>query len=201
MSTPDPPTGSGTSRRRVQRFKRGGYQIQLGSHARTAISQMLHRKGQTHISPDTDERSLTIGSFHGAPLGARMHSPHVHPTAGRKGELDNNCLYLHHPSRRLELQSPLALASLSPNHSPELIDNLYLTGVYSTNSSTTKAFLIFIYIPEATPDDIASIIFMQLNEMQKAGALNHADDYTGTMRVHRLVNTNHTTYLDDEQLS
>ncbi len=130
MSTPDPPTGSGSSRRRVQRFKRGGQHTQLGSHARTTISQLLHRKGQTQEPPDIDDISLTSGNFHNAPLGARMHSPHVYPAAGSRGELDNDCIYLHHPSRRLDLQSPFALAPLTQNHSQELIDNLYLTGVY-----------------------------------------------------------------------
>jgi len=127
MSTPDPPSGSGTSRRRVQILKRGVHQMQLGSQARSTISQLLHRKGQTQAPPDTDEESLVIGSFHNAPLSARMHSPHVQPAAGRRSELDHDCLYLHHPSHRLDLQSPMALTPISQNHSPELIDNLYLT--------------------------------------------------------------------------
>ena len=42
---------------------------------------------------------------------------------------------------------------------------------------------------------------MQLNEMQKASILNHADDYTCTMIVHPQVDTHHTTYLDDQRLS
>ena len=94
-----------------------------------------------------------------------MYSPHVYPAAGSRGELDNDCIYLHHPSRRLDLESPLALAPLTHNHSPELIDNLYLTGVYSTDSSTTSAFLIHIYLPEATPEDIITIILRRLKEM------------------------------------
>ena len=42
---------------------------------------------------------------------------------------------------------------------------------------------------------------MQLNKMQKAVILNHADDYTRTIIVQPLVDTHHTTYLDDERLS
>ncbi len=87
MSTPDPPSESGTIRRRVQRFKRGGHQPHQGSQARSSLSRMLLRKRQTQTPPDTDERSLVIGSFYGAPLGARMHSPRVHPAVGRRGEL------------------------------------------------------------------------------------------------------------------
>jgi len=129
-----------------------------------------------------------------------MHSPDVHPAVGRRGDLDNECLYMHPPSRGLDLQSLLALVPLSPNHSPELIDNMYLTGVYSTYSSTTNAFLVYICIIEATSDDIANIISMQLNDMQKAGVLNIADDSTGTMTAHPLLDTHLTTYLDDERL-
>jgi hypothetical protein len=94
-----------------------------------------------------------------------MYSPHVHPIVGRIGELDKDCLYLHHPSRRLDLQSPVALVPLSPSHSPELIDNVYLTCVYSTYSTTTSAFRVYIYTSEATADDIANIISAQLDEM------------------------------------
>jgi hypothetical protein len=129
-----------------------------------------------------------------------MHSPHAHPVAGCRGDLDNDCIYLHHPSRRLDLQSPLALAPLSQNHSPELIDNLYLTGVYSTDSATTSAFLIHIHILEATPNDISSIITMQLNEMQKMGILNPADNFTNLMTVHPLLDTHHTTYLGGDKI-
>ena len=116
MSKPDPPSGPGTSRRRIQRLKREGHQMQLGSKARTTISQLLHRKGQTQAPPDTDEQSLVLGNFHNAPLSARMHSPHVHPSVGGRGELDNECLYLQHPSCRLDLQSPMALNPISLNH-------------------------------------------------------------------------------------
>ena len=158
MSTPDPPSGSGTSRRRVQRFKRGGHQMQLGSQAISTISHLLHRKGQAQAPPDTDEQSLVIGSFHNAPLSFRMHSTHVHPAVGRRGELYNDCFYLHHPSRRLDLQSPLALNPITQNHTPQLIDNLYLTGVYSNDSATTNAFIFYIYIPKASANDIATIL-------------------------------------------
>ena len=63
--------------------------MQPESNARTTISQLLHRKGQTQAPPDTDEQLLVLGSFHNAPLSARIQSPQVHPAAGRRGELDN----------------------------------------------------------------------------------------------------------------
>ena len=73
-----------------------------------------------------------------------MLSPHVYPAIGQRGEIDNDSLYILHPSRRLDLQSPLALRSISPAHSPDLIDNAYLTGVYSTDSATTSAFTVHL---------------------------------------------------------
>jgi hypothetical protein len=54
----------------------------------------------------------------------------VQPAVGRRGELGNDCFYLYHSSRGLDILSPLALALISPIHTPELMDNLYLTGVY-----------------------------------------------------------------------
>ena len=77
--------------------------IQLGSQAQVNITQLLHRKGQTHAPPDTDERSLAIGRFHDAPLHVRMLSHHVYPAIGQRGEIENDCMYIYHPSRRLDL--------------------------------------------------------------------------------------------------
>jgi len=131
-----------------------------------------------------DEQSLTIGSFHGAPFGAMMHSLHVQPAVGRRGKLDNECLYLYHPSHRLDLQSPLALTPISLNHSPEFIDNLYLTCVYSNESATTSAFLLYIYIPKASSDDIANILSMELDEIQRNGELNPTNNHKSSMTVH-----------------
>jgi hypothetical protein len=76
------------------------------------------------------------------------------------------------------------MAPLSMNHSPEVIDNLYLTSLCSTDSTTTSVFFVYIHIPENTADDIPNIISAQLNEMQKSGALNSADDHTSSMTFH-----------------
>jgi hypothetical protein len=61
--------------------------------------------------------------------------------------MNNDYIYIHHSPRRLDLQSPLALRPISADHSPDLIDNMYLTGVHSTESATTSAFMINLYIP------------------------------------------------------
>jgi hypothetical protein len=111
------------------------------------ISQLLHQKGQTYAPPDTNERSLAIGRYYEASLNVRMLSQYVYPDVGQRGEIDNDCLYIHHPSRLLDLQSPLpALRAITTDHSVDLIDSLYLTGVHSTDSTTTSAFMIHLYI-------------------------------------------------------
>jgi len=165
------------------------------------ISQLLHRKGQTHAPPETDERSLVIGRFHDAPLDARMLSPHVYPTAGQRGELDNDCLYIHHPSRRIDLESPLALRSISPNHSPELIDSLYLTGVRSTDSMTAIAFIIHLLIPKTTTDDIINIIAAQLEDTSKQWIHTSPEQLHQMITVDIMNNTYDTTFLDEEQIA
>jgi hypothetical protein len=90
------------------------------------------------------------------------------------------------------------LSPISPSHSPTLIDNLYLTCAYSTDSATSSAFLIYIYILEATADDIVNILPTQLDEMERNGALSSVDNHTSSMPVHPLIDTHQTTYLDDE---
>jgi hypothetical protein len=77
---------------------------------------------------------------------------------------------------------------------------MYLTGVYSKYSATTSAFLVHIYIPMATPDVIANIMSMQLNDMQRACVLNLVDDSACNITVHPLLDTIHTTHLDDERI-
>jgi hypothetical protein len=130
-----------------------------------------------------------------------MHSPHVQLAVGRRGELDNDCMYIHHPTRRLDLQSPLALAPISPSHTPKLIDNLCLTGVYLNDSATTSAFLIYIYIHKATPEDISNILCKQLEEMQKNNVMSPTDTYINSITVHLLTDTFHITYLVVEHIS
>ncbi len=112
-----------------------------------------------------------------------MYFPYVHPAVERRCELANDYIYLHHSSRRLDLQSPLAMAPLSPSHSPELIDNSYLTGVYSTESATKSAFLVYIYILEIRADDIANVLPAKLYEMQKCGAPISNVSLTNSMTI------------------
>jgi len=113
----------------------------------------------------------------------------------------SDCLYIHHPSRRLDLQSPLALRPISPAHSSDLIDNTYLTGVNSTNSATTSAFTIHLYIPKSTPNAITNVIAGQLEDMHKQGIQNSSDQLQNTMTVGPIIDTCDTTFLDDEPIA
>ena len=130
-----------------------------------------------------------------------MLSPHVYPTVGQRGELENDFICIHHTSRRLDLQSPHALRLISADHSPHLIDNMYLTGVHSTNPSTTSAFMPHLYIPESTPNDITNIIATQLVEMHTQGIQTFLAHLHNMMIVDSITNTFDTTFLDDEPIA
>ena len=126
-----------------------------------------------------------------------MFFPHVYPVVGERGEIDNDCIYIHHPSRRLDLHRPLALRPITVEHSPDLIDNLYLTGVHSTDSAMTSAFMIHLYIPDSKPNDITNIIAAQLEDMHKQGIQTSSAQIHTTMTIESFTNTQRTTFLDD----
>ncbi len=68
------------------------------------------------------------------------------------------------------MQSPLALDAISPVHSPNLIENEYLTGVRSTKDPNVSTYTIFTYLAhDANKNTIKTIIISQLKDMQKAG--------------------------------
>ena len=115
-------------------------------NAQMALTQHLMRRGRNLLSPATDAISLTI--FHEAPLNARRLDKNVYPTAvDRNNVLEIDPIYLHHPSPRQDLYSPLALTPLSPAHSPVLIENHYLTGVHSAEDPNVSFYTIFMYLP------------------------------------------------------
>ena len=115
--------------------------------------------------------------------------------------MDNDCLYIHHLSRRLDLQIPLALRPISADHSPDLIDNLCLTGVHSTNSATTNAFMINLYILESSSDDITIIVAAHLEDMHKQGIYTSFAQLQTIMTLDSMTNTLDTTFLDDEPIA
>ncbi len=86
-------------------------------------------------------------------------------------------------------------------HSPKLIDNMYIKGIHSVKSATASAFLIYLYIPYYTDDDIINILTAQLDEMQKHGAQTSSDNLNNTMTLDPISDTHLTTYPDDEHIT
>ncbi len=136
-----------------------------------------------------------LGGVHDAPLKARMHTHKVQPAVRHRGELDNDCLYLFHPIRRRDMHNPLAVRPISPNYSPDIIENQYLARVHSTDSTTTSAFMIHFYVSDSTPDIILNLIRGKLNEMHSDGAPTSADHIAKTMTVDPITDLDISSYI------
>jgi hypothetical protein len=140
-----------------------------------------------------------LGNYHHAPLNARRVTANVHPHAASRGDLHSDPIYIHHPSARSDLQSPLALTPASPSHAPILIDNYYITGVHSTNSSASINFYIYLYLSKDydSDNDLYSLISDQLKIVETAGYLTSP---TGMESITITADTNTTPILelDDE---
>jgi len=98
-----------------------------------------HARANPHALSASDPISTMLGNNHHAPLHARRVTADVHPPAATRGDLHSDRINLHHPSARTDLQSPVSLTKASPTHAPALIDNHYITGVHSSNSSTSSS--------------------------------------------------------------
>jgi hypothetical protein len=134
-----------------------------------ALTQHLMRRGHNKRPASTDAISLTIGSIHDTPFDTRRLDQDVFPSVVDRAKLlqsDTICLY--HPSARQYLQSPLAIAPLSPAHSLFLIENRYLTGFHSAKDPNVRTYTICMYLTHETyyKDTIKTIITRQLTNMQ-----------------------------------
>ena len=56
---------------------------------------------------------------------------------------------------------------ISADHSPDLIDSLYLTGVHSTDSASSIAFMVNIYLLVSIAEDIVNLLAAHLDDMQR----------------------------------
>ena len=149
-----------------------GHGFRFGLNAKMALTQHLMRRGRSLLLPTTDAISLTIGNFHDAPLNGRKLDKNVYPTTvDRDNVLESDPIYLHHPSPRQDLQSPLALTPLSPAQSPVLIENQCLTGVHSAKDTNVITYTIFMYLPHDADHKtiIKTILTNRLVHMQPAG--------------------------------
>ncbi len=129
-----------------------------------------------------------------------MLTHEVYPVVGRRGELDNDCLCILYPTTRMDLQSPLTLRTITPNHLPNLIENLCLERVHSTDLATTSAFMIHVYIPDSTPDIILNLISGQLTDMQKVRAPTTAEHLNKIMTADPITYLTSSCVINDEPI-
>jgi len=109
---------------RAFRGRTRGRGFQFNLNAQAALTQHMMRRGMGLQPQATDIISLAIGNYHDAPLNARKIDKNVYPTAADRTDiLETDPIYLYHPSPRQDLQSLLALTSLSPAQSPVLLEN------------------------------------------------------------------------------
>jgi hypothetical protein len=69
------------------------------------------------------------------------------------------------------MQSPIALSTMSPAHSPILIENQYLTGVHSAKEPNVITYTIYMYLPHDVDHKTAilTILTNELAHMQSVG--------------------------------
>jgi len=128
-------------------------------------------KGRTQPPPASDPISLNISTYYTAPLGARRILEAVLPPAHDRNDLSADPIYFHHPFVREDLQHPLLLQPASPTLNSIVIENYFVTGIYSTNSQNDNNFHVYIYLPndyDNTTDTI-DILTTQLGSMRTAG--------------------------------
>ena len=166
------PSSRGRRGDRTPSDRNRGRCFHFGLNAQMALTQYLMRMDRSLLPPATDAIYLTIGNFHDAPLNASRLDKIVYPTAvDRDNVFETDPIYLHHPSPRQYLQSPLALTPLSPAHSPVLIENQYFTGFHSAKDPNASTHTIFMYLPHDSDQKaiIRTILTNQLAHMQSAG--------------------------------
>ena len=142
-----------------------------------------------------------LGNYHHAPLNARRITVDVYPYVASRGDLHIDPIYLHYPSARNDIQSPLALTLASPSHAPVLIDNYYITGLYSSNSSTTNNYDIYLNLPNDYDfdNDLYSILSDQLKIVETTGYLSSPAGLE-SIKITADTNTTPTPDLDDEPI-
>jgi len=93
------------------------------------------------------------------------------PSTSIRADLSLDPIYLHHPSVRHNLQSPLALQPASTARSPVLVDNHYITGVHTSKSPNDNSYDIYLYLPNDNDTDtlLYTLVINQLKTMESAG--------------------------------
>ena len=128
-------------------------------------------KGRTQPPPAFDPISLNISNYYTAPLGARHILEAVLPPIYDRNDLSADPIYFHHPSTKEDLQHHLLPQPASPTLSSVIIENYYVTGIYSENSQNDNNFHVYIYLPNDYDNttDIIDILTAQLDSMLTVG--------------------------------
>jgi len=129
-----------------------------------------------------------------------MRTPDVYPTIGTRGSLDNSCIYTFHLNRRLDLQSPLVLASANTHTPLDLLNNYYITGTHSDDSTADNAFSLNYQQPKARPQDILRLLMLHLTEMQSQGHTTDPSSLPNIATVHSRTSPPNHAELDEDPI-
>ena len=138
-------------RRPNQLYCRGVQNVALNANPRLTLTHHFILRGRTADQPPAAKPiSLTISKYRSVPLGARRIYDAVLPPPHNRADLIADLIYFYHPSARHDLQSLLTLQPSAPSHSPVLIENSYIFGVYSTNPKTKATSMSTSILPTKT---------------------------------------------------
>ena len=118
---------------------------------------------------------------------------------GIRGSLDNSGIYVYHPSRRLDLHSPLVFSPTHANQPLDLIHNQYLTGIPSNDQTENISFYIYTHLPYCNSNDVLEILQRQLTAMHKQGHNTDPESLPELATIHYDMEPPPTEY-DDEPI-
>jgi hypothetical protein len=98
--------------------------------------------------------------------------------------MGNSCIYVYHPSIRLDLQSPLVFALAHADQPPDLVNNQYLTSTPSTDQTEKISFYIYTHLLDYNLHDVLEIFQRQLTVMHKQGHNTDPDSLPQLATVH-----------------
>ncbi len=144
---------------------------------------------------------MLIETVNDEPLKARIYSPHVFLVVKIRGEMDIDCLLLTPPLPPTRFAEPFSIALDNARLPPELINNLYLIDVYSTDPTTTGTFLAYIYLLYSDANGFFSLLAAQLDTLRAQGLPTSSDDIDTTTTTGRLTSPPYFNAIDDEWIT
>jgi hypothetical protein len=130
-----------------------------------------------------------------------MYTADVFPTVGIRGTLDIICIYFYHPSGQLDLQGPSLALTPTNTYTPlDLINNQYLTGITSSDSTTYIAFSFYVHLPDCRRHDILHLRMLKLDDMQAQVHNTNSASLPNIATVISLTCPPHHADYDDEPI-